>query len=292
MIIQFLFPDQPVDLEIELVDNPAVASWARHFATRGFQGHANLQDHNRRWQYDATVISFHLTQCEMVLAELARWGYRWEYAWPQQQEITRDMLNRLHRYFTYYQDQVNRVQWTDRPVDQALEKKRLITHLLQQVNDHVHAIERYLLPVPDVSGFDLQEIYVGDDLPYDDQHWWTMAPDDRQYHSDQHADVIFGSQILGKTLLRSYLDGDDPNDHDTTGHYCNNCALQILPTRSREQIYQSEDFNRWLAQHGLDRSRAWFDFPVGRVVNHDLLQQLIDLFNQHDNLVDVRYQFD
>lgn len=291
MKIQFLFDTDPMELEVELLDNPAVKGWAQHFRS-GFTGTANIQNPCEIWDHDPERLAQYLETCGRLLEDLRLWGYIYEGSVPETPGmITRGFTNHLHRFFTYYQDQVNRVIWGDKSVEESARKKQSISDLLQRVNDCVHAIERYLPPVPDVSDYDLDEIYISDESVYDDVHWWTMHSSHRQYHSDQHADVVFGSQILGKTILRSYLDGDDPNDWDTSGHYCNNCSLQILPNDSRQRIYQSDGFNQWLAYYGVDRSKVFFDFPVGRIVNRDNLDRLYQMLRQHNNLVTVRYFF-
>jgi hypothetical protein len=94
----------------------------------------------------------------------------------------------------------------------------------------------------------------------------------RQYHSSQHASVIFGPQILGKSIIRSYLDGDNPNDWDTTGHYSNNGSLLIQVSDFRQRVYNSDSFKQWLAKWGMAPEQATYDYPVGTIQDQDLVQ--------------------
>lgn len=291
MKISFLFPTEILDLHIELINNPAVTSWAEHFKN-GFLAKANIQNYYVIFPHDPIKLEEYLGICRLRIEQLKEIGYVYNGPLPNNiNDIDRNFTNQLHRFFTHNQHVVNHAYWPELSLNEHITKQKSITSLLQDVNENVHLIERYLKPVPDINSESLQEIYLSAEPAYDHPTWWAMDHDYRQYHTDNHADIIFGSQILGKTLLRSFLDGDDPVDWDTTGHYANNGTLQILPTNGREQIYNSKQFNQWLLQHNINRSNVFFDFPVGNIINRSILAELQSKMLLNKNLIPVRYTF-
>ena len=148
-----------------------------------------------------------------------------------------------------------------------------LTNSLQSLNDAIHAIEVYLPADIDYEpDFSFDEIYCSEEPAFDDPGWWKMDNAHRQYHSSQHASVIFGPQILGKSIIRSYLDGDNPNDWDTTGHHSNNGSLLIQVSDFRQRVYNSDSFKQWLAQWGMTPDQVIYDYPVGTIQDQDLVQ--------------------
>jgi hypothetical protein len=292
MKISFLFPDNVVDLEIELVDNPGIKSWATHFKN-GLASRAHFQYYYKLWNYDPVVLKDHLSICQDQVSKLDSHGYTYNGPFPSSVDgINRDFTNQLHRFFTHTQQLVNVVLWPELSAERHAAKKYEITSWLQELNDQVHLIELYLRPIPEMSFLEsFGEIYLSDDPAYTNADWWNLATEHRQYHSAEHADVIFGPQILGKTLLRSYLDGDNPNDWDTSGHYLNlgSLLIQTGPIY-RQEIYNSEDFKNWLSKWGMTAENTYYDYPVGNVKNKELLSALVNRLKNNRKPIDIRYE--
>lgn len=275
MKIKFQFQD-PLILNINLIENPAVDSWSDHFLSNGTRSFAYLVDPFQRFYASTELIQTLLDMVKDRLEDLESYDFIFTGAtFPNSPEaVTRDWTNKLHRFFTHSQKHVNHCDFTG-SLETITEHRKNLSMLLNDINECVHTIERYLpLSVPYIDGHN--EVSITSQPTADDPNWWTIDPLWRQYHSIEHADVILGPQILGKTILSSYMDADDPNDWDTTGHYSNNGALQIIlgPAR-RKDIYKSQPFIQWLEHHGLTADTAWYDFPIGNISNREIIPELI-----------------
>jgi hypothetical protein len=223
---------------------------------------------------DIEKMSVTFDQCCKIIAQLEQCGYVYNTAMPASvHEVDRDWCNKSHRYFTHTQQTVN---LSSMPKDTAAK----LTSWLQHLNDCIHAIEDFMPPaIGYTPNFSFDEIYCSNEPAYNHPGWWQIRDEFRQYHSAEPATVILGSQILGKTLLRSYLDGDDPRDWDTSGHYCNNGALLIQPSDFRSKVYNSDDFCAWLDRYDLTPEQVTYDFPIGHAVEPTILQQVYDKLN-------------
>lgn len=274
LIISFEFPDQTLDLHIKLLDNPAVQSWRDHFLTTPLTVTSHIVGNVVALTHDLEKMSVLFGQCCGYIDQLAQHGYVYYTSIPGSiHDVDRAWCNQAHRFFTHTQQTVN---LSGMPKQHASE----LTVLLQQLNDAIHALEDFLPPaIGYTPEFSFDEIYCSDEPAYNHPGWWQITDEFRQYHSAEPATVILGSQILGKTLLRSYLDGDDPRDWDTSGHYCNNGALLIQPSDFRRKVYNSNDFYSWLARHDLTPEQVTYDFPIGNAVEPAVLQQVYDKLN-------------
>jgi hypothetical protein len=276
MRIQFDFIQGPMSLEIELLDNPAVQEWAKRFVGTDLKLRSNFFDNLYVRAWDPVYVQQCLDKLYVDLEELASLGFPYNGVMPTcLDEITRTWTNHLHRYFTHTLWDVTE-QFGYHAADR-------IKDLLHDVNIYVHEIEdHYPNEAEDLAVDGIPEIYLSSEPSYKENIWWTIPDDYRQYHSKEYADVIMGSQIQGKTLLRNYLDGDNPNDRDTTGHWVAAGALRIMTTDARQRIYESAGFNNWLQRWGVESSAAYYDFPLGNIVNKNLLPLIIKTFS-HDH---------
>ena len=274
MIISFEFPNQPIDLVVDLLDNPGIQSWAERVLSvpRVAQGFISSNTVPRK--FNEEILQSQLEICIKEANELAKFGYEYPNKMPSgPTNISRSWCNSLHRFFTHTQRTVNVRDMSSMPSELSKLLRSTLTDSLQKLNDAIHAIEVYLPPDIDYQPkFEFDEIYCSEEPAFDDPGWWSMANEYRQYHSSQHASVIFGPQILGKSILRSYLDGDNPNDWDTTGHYSNNGSLLIQVSDFRQQVYNSDSFKQWLAKWNMNPNQVVYDYPVGTVQDQDLVQ--------------------
>lgn len=282
--ICFKLTDGTQTLVIDTIDNPVVNSWVDHF--RGTKGYfCNLQNFLHTFEWNPVIVEEHLNTCKEKIKTLKDdFNIVYDGAMPGSiDHINRFWTNSLHRFFTHQQRFVN-LNGSIPPGQRAEINKHL-----QAINSTVHEIENYLPPSNPVSANDITELHIESfGLSYRSTQWFSFE-ENRHYHTDQYYDVILTSEILGKTLLRSYLDNDNPNDWDTSGHYSSLGGLQIQLEPKRQQLYQSENFTQWLNMHNV--TTPYYDFPIGNVRDRTQLIEIIKLLNQREdkNLTEVYY---
>jgi hypothetical protein len=291
MKISFQLPNETIILDVELIDNPAVKSWADHFLQRELPVVTKRSvDINQltplSWNTDARQKYSRMQELFNILNSI---GFVFEYPHPASvNTVTRDYLNKSHRFFTQTQKYVN---LNNREVPDHL----TVTSYLQELNHLVHDLETFLkIEAAPLLSSDFKqnwkEIVLLHDTAYDDQNWWFMEDSYREYHTPEFANLILGPQILGKTLLQSFLDQDDPNNWDTSGHYSNNGYLILMNKPYRKEIYNSDVFKNWLIKHGVTPDQMYYDFPIGNVTNIQELDRLFDrVYSNRNNEFPAQY---
>lgn len=290
MKISFQLPTETVILNVELIDNPAVNSWAEHFLQRNLPVTAERSFNVSQrpvvpWNNDAKQKYSRMQELFDILNGI---GFVFDYPQPScVEEITRDYLNKAHRFFTQNQKYVN---FNRREVANALE----ITDYFQEVNHLVHELEVFLDTeakplLSDDFKSNWNEVMLLHDTAYDDENWWFMNDSFRNYHSSEFANLILGPQILGKTLIQSFLDQDDPNNWDTSGHYSNNGFLILMNKPYRQEIYNSDVFKNWLSKHGVTPDQMYYDFPIGNVTNKQDLDRVFPYITSSNRKFPVQY---
>jgi hypothetical protein len=279
MIISFEFPDQPIDLVVDLLDNPGVQAWARCFSN-GYKTQANIHDHLYVFETNFKLLNKLYQQIAELLEQLAHLDIMYQGPDTVEFDIKNSdnihhWLNALHRFFTHNQAACNQ-----RCFGNNLDYSAAST-LLHELNECIHTIEQYVPRGPaDNPVSTLSDIKLYHPTNSGTSAWLDLN-DYRQYHSQHHYDVILTSEILGKTIIQSYLDLDDPNDWDTSGHYVSAGGIQICIDSTRQTIYQSQSFQNWLTKYGVDPAAVNYDYPLGNIQNKNSAEwhKLVEFFN-------------
>lgn len=284
MILEFVFPTNCIEVQVNLLDNPGVSTWASQFLDNYT---TSVVAHDHLWVHpmDAAKFDHAVAEIRNLINQLNQQGI--VYSGPGIDTVDHNILNHVHRFFTHNQQQCNHRQFGNN-----FDYNSAMT-MLDQLNAHVHELENYIprgpadIPVPQIK-----EIKLYHPACYSTSAWVNLT-DYQQYHSADHYDVILSSEILGKTLLQSYLDQDDPTDWDTSGHYASAGGLQITYLPTRQQIYQSDSFEHWLYKYNADPNKLKYDFPIGNIQDRDTgpFQQVLAQLEQFEvNDVLVRYR--
>jgi hypothetical protein len=289
MRLEFFLPDRTINLNVRLLDNPGVEAWADKFLNR-YQTKAVFHYHTHPWTLDWSIIRESYKQIDQSLRKLRRAGIEYtgiglvNFGLADSDNI-HSWLNSLHRFFTHKQKLCN-----DRMLGDDIDYLD-VSLTLDQINQSVHQIEIFLPVGPkDMPLTEIPEIKLYHPSESDTPAWLNLE-NYRQYHSADFYDVILTSEILGKTILQNYLDLDNPNNWDTSGHYCSAGGLQICITNTRQQIYQSDSFLSWLAKHNVDPATVYYDFPIGNIKNKESseFQELVNCLKISDSGIKVIY---
>lgn len=279
MRLEFQLPHKTINLYVDLLDNPGVQAWANCFCN-GYETQAISHDHLYVVDTNFELLNKLCQQVAVLLEQLASLGI--VYQGPDSVEFDtknsnniHHWLNALHRFFTHNQEACNQRTFGNRFNCFAASKA------LHELNAHVHTIELYVprgpadIPVSVISEI---KLYHATDSG---SGMWLDLSDYMQYHSQHHYDVVLTSEILGKTILQSYLDLDNPNDWDTSGHYVSAGGIQICVDSTRQTIYQSQSFQNWLTTYGVDPAVVKYDYPIGNIQNKNSAEwhELVEFLN-------------
>ena len=275
MILEFIFPNDRIEVVVDLLDNPGVQAWADKFLNCNYTTSALSHDHLWIHHMDLAKFNHAAAECGSLINQLAQHGV--VYAGPDISIVDHHTLNHVHRFFTHTQRQCNIREFGNNFDYES------VMIMLDGLNNYVHELECYLPRGPaDMPVSQIEEIKLYHPTQYGTSDWVDLSAHS-QCHSDQHYDIILSSEVLGKTLLQSYLDQDDPTDWDTSGHYVSAGGLQITYQPTRQQIYQSASFARWLDQYHASSADLKYDFPIGNIRDRDTgpFQQVLAQLNQY-----------
>ena len=298
MQLEFQLPHKIINLYVDLIDNPGVQAWYRFFCN-GYETQSEIHNHLYVADIDFEQLNKLYQQITDLLVQLKHMGIVYQGVGTvefdtKNSDGVHHWLNALHRFFTHNQQACN-----ERKFDSNFDYSVAST-LLHKLNAHVHIIEQYLprgpadMPVSTISEIKLCHDRGLADIPVsttseikrwsaDDRETsrWLDLTDYGQYHSQQHYDVVLSHEILGKTILQSYLDLDNPNDWDTSGHYVSAGGIQICIDSTRQTIYQSQSFQNWLTKYGVDPAVVNCDYPLGNIQNKNSAEwhELVESFN-------------
>jgi hypothetical protein len=276
MQLKFQLPHKIINLYVDLIDNPGVQAWYKFFGN-GYEARPVFHEHLYVADANFERLNQLYQQITDLLTQLKHMGIVYqglaavEFDTKNSDNI-HHWLNALHRFFTHNQQACNLREF-DNDFDYSV-----ASTLLHELNAHIHAIDLYVPQGPaDIPVSSIPEI----------RHWHAYdrgcldLTDYGQYHSQQHYDIILSHEILGKTILQSYLDLDNPNDWDTSGHYTSAGGIQICIDSTRQTIYQSQSFQNWLTKYGVDPAVVKYDYPLGNIRNKNSAEwhELVEFFN-------------
>jgi len=266
---------------ISLFTNPVVSKWFLRYSNFKYQQtYINTTAHSilKRLQplIDPGYCNRYWKDILSTLENLKSLGYRVPFELPDKFSDDQQQLNRLHRFFTYnilwyrssgvncfdptFQTNLGFKEWHD---------------LLNKINIAVHCLE------PATSGpnkkilnrLPLKYIWLQTENKSMDNSL-QFDHDDRKhnfeyFNNHQHPLVLLDNSILGKSILDSFLDNDDPTLKDCSGRAVSNGGFIIDLNHSRSKIYQSTEFRTWCNKFCL--TSPPLEFPIGYVMNPEKL---------------------
>jgi len=288
-------------IEIELFDRSPIRKWFQHYVTRTPEYYITYKK-EPRWKQDRDPQHI-LENWKLIidtLAEIKEIGLVPNFDIPEEFNFDQQLLNKIHRFFTY-----NHLWWAVRnskpnPFDPNFKMPEHIKgidwfHLIGRLNDGVHQLERTLYTDTEKTLVDkditFQQTTFWPDMnsPYNDL--WIDFDDEMIEHCNHYREfididnlVILNESILGKPFMRCFLNEDDPHADDITARLGSHGGFEIDLNGTRKRLYNSVEYNSWLREHNI--TNAPEEFVIGKISKHSF-DQLEEM--QKFNLLQVTF---
>jgi len=280
MIFELQF-QQKHQFEITLVNNPAITAWL-NFYTRSFN-HYFCYSYKNELSETFEIVNYNNAShwfdiLVQNLDKIKQYNLEFDKNIPEKYtDVNRKWLNDAHRFYT-----VSAANY----LTYALENDPA-TLILDNINEAVHKIESSITknppncPVKLIKQIHCEQKHIGEIFKFD-LDW-------KKYHSKQHYDIILDANILGKSLLQSYLDEDDPTQWDTNGHEESLGALLICLDKNRSKIYESSSWQNWLEKYSAKDENLYYDFPVGNFTDPNATNTIAELFEKTTGIIQAKF---
>jgi hypothetical protein len=290
MQLKLIFPN--THIAIQLKQHPTIEKWFKFFQVLTNQQpdyyRMFFSEENRYIRDKSFVkVDYHWKLILESIQALRDINYVIPFSVPAEYDFNQKTLNTLHRFFTYNCEWWYNQTTQSNPFDETFTPPSdwdfaKWYSVIGQINESVHNLElctptdtkllhrappgRPFLPSwvinnpASITGELIKTCY----LPFDsyDQSF-NYEPMD----FSRGAPVTLNASILGKCMLQSYFEEDDPTAQDARGREGSYGGFSIHLDRKREEIYRSEHFRQWAASHGRTVDSLPLEFQIGHVVD-------------------------
>ena len=286
MYIQIKFVSKK-SIYIKLFDNPATRKWFEKFSSCKFSTASMVNGmYNQRDNIDLdelpyvlSKINFNWNNIKLTLQKLKDIGFNTDlFDLPESFNFDQQLLNQLHRFFTYNILWYHKADNTNNPFDPNFKNKCMSRQdwheLLNQINESVHNLEQYTTTNNRniLKGYPLKFLQVILNSKPTNNSWIDFNLEEQQenykyqiYKKKSKKPLVrLDPSILGKSYLQSFLDHDDPTCVDCTGRLGSHGNFYIDVDNTLSDIYMSEDFKEWLSHYNIINPPL--EFPIGIVV--------------------------
>jgi len=280
--IVFHFLQRTKTITVDLFDNPGVRAWAEHCCTIQSTRQVGYQ---KPVVYDKTIPPELWPEYQRIQQGLDGTKYALPLTADSKTDVTQHHLNVWHRWFT--DGTKSHPGWMSAPNVQADLRNQFV--LLHDLNQLVHNWEFHLCewPKPQMAKFGpgVEIVLLPEKTIHGDGPHVEFTDEQRQYHSFDSADLVLDQSIHGKSVMQSFLDNDNPNHWDTTGHWISHGGCKLVTDNWKQQAYSSAEFDQWLKKNNTDRSQLKAEFPLGRIRDQDrsFLSQLARGYKTFNN---------
>jgi hypothetical protein len=234
-------------------------------------------------------------------------NFKLPYELPAEFNYDQKLLNVIHRFFTYNStwalaycesDMTGNTTLTNpepNPFDSSFipsDLKQFLT-TISNLNVAVHELEPSCMTpnkqtILDIIKGDITRRVTIDNYQYTSNGWLNIdhqLDEFQKSYLNTYPNVIMSEEIQGKSYLRAFIDNDDPTKLDVTGRYGSYGGFIIDTNNHRKTIYESTEFNDWLASYGLKKENLLLCWPLGQVIETSL-ETNQDFPNHH---IDIQF---
>jgi hypothetical protein len=285
MKLQITFLDESV-VEISLFQNNAVAKWFKHFQKINL----NYKISSKDLIYRNGIInsSKPWNQIKSAIDKLKQINYTFPFSISDEFDRSQDTLNQLHRFFTYnvlwYHD-LHLEPDKKNPFDENFKIPEYMSFqqwldIVDEINVAVHQLEPACHPhknkkfILDQHPLSMIICNTTRKSHTDLDPWLQFTVEDQAHNFDEYMAlespmVILNDSILGKSVLQSFYENDDPNAQDCTGRLGSFGGFVIELDGTRKNIYRSPEFTSWARSHNRALDSLPLEFPIGYISNFE-----------------------
>jgi hypothetical protein len=290
MQLKIIFPNSHIT--IELKQHPTIEKWFKFF-----QNITNNQpdyycmffSEENVYIRDKSCVDYHhhwklILESIQALRDI---NFIIPFGIPTEYNFNQKTLNTLHRFFTYNCEWWHNQTTESNPFDEKFVPPRdwdfaKWYSVIGQINEAVHSLElctptatkllykasrgHPLLPTwvinnpASITGELINTCY----LPFDS---YDQGLNYEPMDFSCGAPVTLNASILGKCMLQSYFEEDDPTAEDARGREGSYGGFSIHLDRRREEIYRSAHFQQWAEKYGRTVDSLPLEFQIGHVVD-------------------------
>jgi hypothetical protein len=235
-------------------------------------------------------------------------NFQLPYEVPKKFNFSQELLNTIHRFFTYNSvwamESCNHdmsgntaiAPSTPNPFDSSFVPTDTLKFLtaISNLNIAVHSLEslcmtnnkQHVLNI--IKNNSIFWINPRSNFDYTSNGWFHVGPildEFQKSYTNRYPNVIMSEEIQGKSYLRAFIDNDDPTKLDVTGRDGSYGGFFIDTNDDRKIIYESQEFKDWLEKYNLKKEDLPLEWPLGQVIDSSLE---LKRFSQ-SNFVDIDF---
>jgi len=274
---------------IELFDIPVIRSWYHEYKNRDINNYTfcfSMIRHDEISDNSRDYINSRIKEIHEAKQQLETLGYVWPKFIPLVEHnaasINQTVLNKLHRFFTnnwrWFMDNGQRKHGYPNPYDPTFVPPMDLTleewvKIIDRINLAVHDLEHFAVPehtkkfILD-NNLNIEVLCIKSNLS--ERMRFTIEEYHHNYKfnlDDDSYPVLLPNEILGKNVLLSFSDNDDPNEVDVWGRQEAQIGFYIDLNKNRRKIYNSDKFKQWADSHNRSIGSLPLEFEIGRVKN-------------------------
>jgi hypothetical protein len=261
---------------IQLFDNSSVRKWFNYVSTKNYNYKYHLE---RTPSVNKTVnVAYEWNSIQNTIEYLNKIGLYLNFDLPNAFDYQQSTLNKLHRFFTYNMLWYDVKDDTPNPFSPQFKLDNITKdewhNIIDVINEAVHTLEKVatltknaisISPPINFLSFPPRKDRNTNWLEFDE----TDIKQNYEYFNNTQYRylVVLDRSILGKCILQSFVENDDPSAADCTGRMGSHGGFTIVDNPRLQQIYQSPEFKDWANSFNLDINSLPYEFPIGYVVS-------------------------
>jgi hypothetical protein len=278
MKIKIVYTDNNC-IDVQLNNSNAITKWFKHCKKindkYGYRCNVNLSAIKTNKVKDNKQVQLTNTDKERAgdvyrilldtVAKIKKSGKTLPFVVPDNFTNDQTILNEVHRYYT------DNAVLTDHSSDffKSISTLNYCVHELEDLTENTSNKEF-------VSRFDLANLWICcDRYPFPMDCWVSFNTVEQKenynfFDHDYDYTVRLDRSILGKCVLQSFEDDDDPNAKDCTGRLGSFGGFFIDESKDRKKLYQSTRFKNWCTKFKNTPEELPLEFIIGHVSHSDL----------------------